>query len=74
MVFPITSTQRDFPLHVALDGRASVHGDILCEALKSLDCQSRNQSRQSRKWKLLEPCPDDLFQKVLAIVDAIMGE
>lgn len=54
MVFPITSTQRDFPLHVALDGRASVHGDILCEGLKSLDCQSR-------KWKFLEPCPDDLF-------------
>lgn len=58
MVFPITSTQRDFPLHVALDGRASVYGDILCESLKSLDCQSR---KQSLKWKLLEPCPDDLF-------------
>lgn len=48
-------------------GGTGVHGDILCEGLKSLDCQSR-------KWKFLEPCPDDLFQKVLTIVDAIMGE
>ena len=37
MVCPITSTQQDFPLHVALDDRTSVHGDILCEQLKSLD-------------------------------------
>lgn len=67
MVCPITSTQRDFPLHVALDDRTSVHGDILCEQLKSLDYQSRD-------WKFLEPCPEDLFQRALAIVDTILGE
>ena len=67
MVCPITSTQQDIPLHVRLDARTTTHGDILCEQLKSLDYQAR-------KWKFLERCPEDLFQRAMFIVNAILGE
>ncbi len=67
MVCPITSTHRDFPLHVALDQRTKTHGDILCEQLKSLDYQARN-------WQFAETAPSDLFEQVMFILDAILGK
>lgn len=67
LVCPITSTHRDIPLHIVLDARTNTHGDILCEQIKSLDYQARN-------WKYLERCPENLFQKVLFIVNTILGE
>lgn len=66
MVCPITSTHRDFPLHVTLDQRTKTHGDILCEQLKSLDYCARN-------WKFVEIVPDDLFEKAIFILDTIIG-
>ena len=35
MVCPITSTIRNFPLHVKLDSRTTTQGEIMCEQLKS---------------------------------------
>ncbi|WP_303105375.1 type II toxin-antitoxin system PemK/MazF family toxin [Mitsuokella jalaludinii] len=67
MVCPITSTHRDIPLHVSLDTQTNTHGDILCEQVKSLDYRARN-------WKFLERCPQELFDKALFIVNAILGE
>lgn len=67
MVCPITSTHRDFPLHVALDQRTRTHGDILCEQLKSLDYHARN-------WQFSEMAPADIFEKVMFILDAILGK
>ena len=66
MVCPITSTHRDFPLHVELDKRSKTHGDILCEQLKSLDYAARN-------WKFAEVAPIDIFEKVMFILDKIIG-
>lgn len=66
MVCPITSTQRDFPLHVALDKRTKTHGDIVCEQLKSLDYAARH-------WTWAEAAPDDILAAVLAILDNIVG-
>lgn len=66
MVCPITSTHRDFPLHVVLDERTQTHGDILCEQLKSLDYHARN-------WKFAETAPIDTFEKVMFILDTILG-
>lgn len=67
MVCPITSTHRDFPLHIPLDDRTRTHGDILCEQLKSLDYSARH-------WRRVEPAPDDIFDAALDIVDAILGK
>ena len=67
MVCPITSTHRDFPLHVTLDDRTRTHGDILCEQLKSLDYQTRH-------WRFAETVPDDIFDAALDIVNAILGK
>lgn len=66
MVCPITSTQKDFPLHVALDSRTETHGDILCEQLKSLDYHARS-------WKFIERAPDDIVDCVLEIIGDIIG-
>ena len=66
MVCPITSTQRDFPLHVVLDQRTKTHGAILCEQLKSLDYKARN-------WQFAETAPEDVFERVLFILDKIIG-
>ncbi len=67
MVCPITSTQRDFPLHVVLDQRTETHGEILCEQLQSLDYNARN-------WQFAEAAPDDIFERVLFILDKIIGK
>ena len=67
MVCPITSTHRDFPLHIPLDDRTRTHGDILCEQLKSLDYAARH-------WRFAETAPDDIFDGVLDIVEAILGK
>ncbi len=67
MVCPITSTQRNFPLHIQLDVRTKTHGDILCEQLKSLDYNARD-------WKFIECVPDDIFDHVVFILDKIIGK
>ena len=63
MVCPITSTHRDFPLHVTLDDRTRTHGDILCEQLKSLDYQARH-------WRFADTVPDDTADAAPAILHA----
>ncbi|MDY5716519.1 MAG: type II toxin-antitoxin system PemK/MazF family toxin [Selenomonas sp.] len=67
MVCPITSTHRDIPLHVSLDIQTNTHGDILCKQVKSLDYRAIN-------WKFLERCPQELFDRALFIINAILGE
>jgi mRNA interferase MazF len=60
---PITNTDRDIPFHVAITGRTSLTGFVMCEQLKSLDFRSR-------KMRLIERAPDEVLNDVLAIVDA----
>lgn len=67
LVCPITSTQRDYPLHVILDERTNTHGDIVCEQVKSLDYKVRN-------WHYLESVPDYILDKVLFNLNAIIGK
>lgn len=66
MVCPVTSTHRDFPLHVTLNERCRAHGDVMCEQLKSLDYNAH-------KWSFGETIPDDILAKVLFILDKIIG-
>lgn len=67
MVCPITSTQRNIPLHIKLDSRSKTHGDILCEQLKSLDYEAR-------QWQFLETAPQDILDAVLETIDNIIGK
>jgi mRNA interferase MazF len=43
------------------------HGEILCEQLKSLDYNARN-------WQFAEAAPEDIFERVLFILDKIIGK
>ena len=60
---PITNTDRCVPFHVAISGRTSLTGFVMCEQVKSLDYRSR-------KMKLIERASRDVLADVLAIVDA----
>lgn len=62
LVLPITSTMRtNFPLHVSLDERTIVQGQIMCEQIKTIDTRMRS-------IKIVESIPDDLLQKILKII------
>ena len=60
---PITNTDRRVPFHVPITGRTSLTGFVMCEQMKSLDYRAR-------RMKLIEHAPQDLWEDVLAIVDA----
>ena len=63
MVCPITSTERDIPLHVKLDSRTHITGVVMCDQAKILDLQRRNA-----EW--IERAPIDI---VLEAVDIVTG-
>lgn len=58
---PITSTKREFPLHVPLDNRTKTTGTILCEHFRSMDLSARN-------FVIVEKLPEDLLQEVVNIL------
>ena len=58
---PITNTDNKFPLHVSLDDRTQTTGVILCEHIKSLDLDARENY-------FIEKCPEDNLDKVINIV------
>ena len=58
IVCPITNTNNDFPLHIALDNRTKTTGFILCEHIKALDLRNR-------KYKYVEELPYDLKTKLI---------
>lgn len=66
MVCPITSTIRNFPLHVKLDSRTITQGEVVCEQLKSLDFNARS-------WKFFEKAPDDVLDNVVEILNDVIG-
>lgn len=61
MICPITSTDRDIPLHVKLDDRTLTTGVIMCDQAKILDLQKRNA-------ELIESAPDDILFEVVDII------
>lgn len=63
MVCPITSTNRNFPLHVKLDERTKTTGVIMCEQVKALDIHARNVS-------FFEKAPKEIVEEV---VDILIG-
>ena len=61
IICPITNTNNNFPLHIALDNRTTTTGVILCEHVKSLDIVAR-------RFNFVEKLPDDILKRVIDII------
>lgn len=65
MVCPITNTDRNFPLHLAVPAECSLTGFVMVEQIKSIDYSSR-------KAKRIEAAPRMFVDDVLAMLDACL--
>ncbi|MDR2902907.1 MAG: type II toxin-antitoxin system PemK/MazF family toxin [Clostridiales bacterium] len=65
LVCPITNTDKNFPLHIRLDGRTKITGIVLCEQIKSLDIHSRT-------YQWIEKMPENLLKDVLDSVLSVI--
>jgi mRNA interferase MazF len=63
IVCPLTSSERKFPLHVAVVDDPDVRGYIMVEQVKSIDYKARKVKRIGR-------ASDAVLEEVLAILDA----
>ena len=63
IVCPITTADNHFPLHVPLDHRTTIRGNILCEHVRTLDLEARH-------YTFVETVPEDILTKVIDIVYA----
>ena len=61
IICPITNTNNNFPLHIALYNRTTTTGVILCEHVKSLDIVARG-------FNFVEKLPDDILKRVIDII------
>ncbi len=66
-VCPITTTDRNMPLHVQLPDNCSVQGVVMVDQMKSIDYVSR-------KAKFIDKAPTEILNEALAILDAILYE
>ncbi len=60
---PITNTDRGIPFHVAITGRSSLTGFVMCEQVKSLDFRARGLTKIGK-------AATAVLDEVLAILDA----
>ena len=65
MLCPITSTNKNFPLHIRLDERTNTSGSIMCEQVKSLDINARGVY-------FLEKAPEDIIEEVKDILSGFI--
>lgn len=61
IVCPITTNNKEFPLHIPLDGRTETKGSILCEHVRTLDLNAR-------QYKKIEKVPKNILKKAIDIV------
>ncbi|MDP3386286.1 MAG: type II toxin-antitoxin system PemK/MazF family toxin [Eubacteriales bacterium] len=61
IVCPITSNDKEFPLHVLLDDRTRTMGVIMCEQIKALEINARKAS-------FFEKAPKDIVDEVMDII------
>ncbi|MCL2528014.1 MAG: type II toxin-antitoxin system PemK/MazF family toxin [Defluviitaleaceae bacterium] len=60
LICPITSTYRESPLHVPLEGMATT-GFIMCDQIKAVDLKNR-------KYTIVEAICDDILWEVSDII------
>ena len=65
LVGPITSSMRNYPLHVSMSGCQTISGFIMAEQIKSIDYISRNAD-------FIEKAPEELLNEVLSILHACL--
>ncbi|MCL2138550.1 MAG: type II toxin-antitoxin system PemK/MazF family toxin [Treponema sp.] len=65
LVCPITNSISGFPMHIKLDNRTAITGEIMCEQAKCLDIKARNAS-------FSEPVPEDILDNAIDIICAII--
>lgn len=63
IVCPITTTDRNWPLHVRIPQNSILTGVIMVEQVKSVDYQARHA-------KLISHSPENIINEVLSILDA----
>jgi mRNA interferase MazF len=63
IVCPMTSSERDFSLHVAVTDNPDLHGFIMVEQVKSIDYRTR-------QVKPIGKASHNLLDEVLALLDA----
>ena len=62
---PVTNTDRDTDLHIAVPGRSTLTGFVMCEQMKSIDYRAR-------RVRFVEKASEEFLDEVLAIVDACL--
>jgi mRNA interferase MazF len=65
IVCPITTTERDFPFHVAVVGCPKVTGFVMAEQVKSLDFRARGVTRIAKALP-------SVLEEVLSLLDACL--
>lgn len=65
IVCPITSTNRNYPLHVELDATTKTQGFVMCDQVKSLDYNAR-------RARVVEQAPVIVVREVIDIIQAII--
>jgi mRNA interferase MazF len=65
IVCPITSTNRNYPFHVAVTNQPQVSGFVMVEQVKSIDYRAR-------QIKKIGTAPEDLLSEVLSLLDACL--
>jgi mRNA interferase MazF len=65
LICPITSTDRGYPAHVALDNRTKTHGFVMCD-------QIRTVTPDSRDAEFIESIPSDILDEILDILFGIL--
>lgn len=66
LVCPLTSTRRDYPLHVEVMDSPAVHGYIMVEQTRSIDYRARNAAFIAR-------APVELVEEVCARLRACLA-
>jgi len=62
---PITSQEKDFPLHIKLPQGCKTKGWVLCEQIRSLD-------PEARKVEFIEVAPNEFINRIRGIVQAFL--
>jgi mRNA interferase MazF len=65
IVCPITSTNRDYPFHVAITNQPQISGFVMVEQVKSIDFRAR-------QTKKIGTAPEYLLAEVLSLLDACL--
>jgi mRNA interferase MazF len=66
IVCPITSTDRNYPFHVAIPDNPQVSGFVMVEQVKSIDFRAR-------QTKKIGTAPEYLLAEVLSLFDACLS-